>query len=448
MYDFGSEHRKVLLGHQLDNKKFESSIWPLVKKISIINECEAGRYDAVEKIIKYYKVKVAVEEFYGLMSLQTFKSFGLLSRNLSKAVNSDIDMHISDLSDLSEEEIGAIILDITKPNKYAPVQVMKEVRRAWQELQVVDRVDRLEGRVIICDGAMGTLLIDGGLDVGPASWWNKECGDKVQEIHEGYVEAGAQIISTNTLDANRKKLTRYQKQKYVEELNYLGVEIARRARAGGDVLIVGEVGPSGCDEELFSSNGDEGGIKDDLYHVFEEQAVTLCEAGVDSIWIEGMTYLREAVIAVEAARNNTNVPVVCSMQFAPRSEVRPGEFRTLLWGDSVSDVVRELKEAGAHMVGANCGRVVEQMPQLALEIREKTDLPLVFELSAGLPEFVKKEKGCGAEYGLGFEEFAEITLRVAEEGGNIIGGCCGTTPEHIAAVRRRLRGNGEDRGAH
>lgn len=319
---------------------------------------------------------------------------------------------------------------------YARAPLAKEAKVVWRKFEVSGK---WENGVMIADGAMGTELIKRGLEPStPAAWWNKERADEVQEVHEGYVTAGAQVTLTNTFDANRKKLEMYGKHKYVEELNRAGVEIARRACTARNVLVVGGMGPTGHELELFQSRSDGAKTKQQLYNAFKEQAVILQEAGVDGIWIEAMTYLAEAVIAVKAASENTQIPVICSMSFRAAPASRPDDFRTI-WGDSVSDVVRELKEAGASAVGSNCGEVVEDMPRLARQMRQKTDLLLVFEVNAGRPKPVRKGKKFEAVYSLKPVKFVEIISQIVVEGGKIVGGCCGTTPEYIAAIRNRLK---------
>lgn len=333
---------------------------------------------------------------------------------------------------------------IEKVRVLARTQVQKEVK-GDKRMKRFSRA--LEKKIMVCDGAMGTELQKTELykrvyeqelePAMPLEWWNIRHQDEVQLIHEAYVEVGAEIILTNTLGANRKKLERYDKCKYVDKLNKAGVKIARRACVGRDVFVCGNIGPTGCAEELFNSRGDGERTKEELYDVFKEQGVALWEAGVDAIWIEAMSYLDEAVLAVKAAREKVKVPVICSMSFRAAPASRPDDFRTF-WGDTVEHIVSELKEAGANALGSNCGEVVEEMPRLARRMRELTDLPLVFEVNAGLPKVVPEEN-FKAVYPLGPGPFGEIISQVVGEGGNIVGGCCGTTPEHIAAAWERVK---------
>jgi 5-methyltetrahydrofolate--homocysteine methyltransferase len=147
-----------------------------------------------------------------------------------------------------------------------------------------------------------------------------------------------------------------------------------------------------------------------------------------------MSNLAEAVIAVRSARENTDVPVICSMSFTLPPASRPDDFRTL-WGDAPSDIVNNLTQAGAEILGSNCGDLVEEMPELARKMREITDLPLIFEVNAGRPRVDEEYRSI---YSLDPQGLAEIVSQLVEAGANIVGGCCGTTPEHIAAIKSRL----------
>jgi 5-methyltetrahydrofolate--homocysteine methyltransferase len=297
----------------------------------------------------------------------------------------------------------------------------------------------LESGIVLCDGAMGTQLINTGLPSGtPTACCNKICPDRILSIHKKYISAGARAILTNTFDANRLKLERH-KEYDVKELNHIGVELARQASAGTDVMVFGDIGPSG-NEESFLYSLQEGEIiankaKQELYDVFKEQVIALTDAGVDAILIETMSYLQEAIIATKAATENTEIPVICTMVFRAPPDSRPSEFKTL-WGDTVEDVVQGLVQAGATGIGANCGEVVEAMPQLAQQMRNMTHLPLVFQVNAGRAKLDVQTNQ--TIHPLGPAGFGQIISEVAAEGANVVGGCCGTTPDHIEAARRCL----------
>jgi 5-methyltetrahydrofolate--homocysteine methyltransferase len=277
---------------------------------------------------------------------------------------------------------------------------------------------------------MGTELQRRGLGRGvtPDSW-NVTHPGQVAAVHEAYIQAGAQAILTNTFGANAMRLGK-NKRYSVQQLNHAAVEIARGC-AGQAVLVLGNVGPSGREDQLppYGTQPEQM-----FYDAFKEQIMALANAGVDAISIETMSSLAEATIAVRSARENTDLPIVCSMSFARPPASRPDDFRTP-WGDALTDIVDSLIHAGAEVLGSNCGDLVEEMPQLARKMREITDLPMVFEVNAGRPHVDDEYRSI---YPLGPQGLAQIASELVEAGANIVGGCCGTTPEHIAAIRDRL----------
>jgi 5-methyltetrahydrofolate--homocysteine methyltransferase len=290
--------------------------------------------------------------------------------------------------------------------------------------------EAINSGVIICDGAMGTELQRRGLGRGetPDSW-NVTNPDKVKDVHKAYINAGAKAIITNTFGANCMRLPK-DSEYSVQQLNQAAVKNAREV-AGDDVLVLGDIGPSGREDQLppYGTQPEQA-----FYDAFKEQATALAESGVDALIIETMSSLAEAVIAVRAAKENTPLPIVCSMSFARPPSSRPEDFRSP-WGDALSDIVTDLTEAGAEVLGSNCGDLVEEMPELAKKMRELTHLPLIFETNAGRPRVDEEYRSI---YSLDPEGLADIAHKLAEAGANIIGGCCGTTPDHIAAIRKRL----------
>lgn len=288
--------------------------------------------------------------------------------------------------------------------------------------------DALQSGVIICDGAMGTELQRLGLGKGvsPDSW-NITNPELIKSVHKAYIDAGAKAILTNTFGSNSMRI----KGEYtVWELNQAGVRIAREC-AGQDILVFGDIGPTGFEDQLPPY----GNLSEEkFYEVFKEQASSLAEAGADAIIIETMSSLAEAFIAVKAARDSTSLPIICSMSFSRPPSSRPDDFRTP-WGDSVLDFVSTITQAGANVLGSNCGDLVEEMPALSKKMREITQLPLIFEVNAGRP---KVDDNYRSIYSLSPQALADIAVQLADAGANIIGGCCGTTPEHIAAIKDRL----------
>lgn len=278
---------------------------------------------------------------------------------------------------------------------------------------------------LLGDGAMGTMLNARGVDF-------EQCFDAlnltnpalVGEIHRAYIEAGAQIIQTNTFGANRNKLAAHSLEDRLVEINRAGVELARRIALASfkEVLIAGDVGPLGVRLAPFGRVQPE-----QARQAFAEQIAALAEAGIDLIIIETFSDLYEAREAIAAARQVCSLPVVASMTFTR-------DDRTLL-GDSPVKVARSLVESGADVVGVNCSggpaqiwRILRQMRQEAPGARFSV-MP-----NAGWPEQV----GGRIMYPANPEYFGEYAQAFCEAGASLVGGCCGTTPAHIAAMRAAL----------
>jgi 5-methyltetrahydrofolate--homocysteine methyltransferase len=286
---------------------------------------------------------------------------------------------------------------------------------------------------------MGTQLMDADLPSGiPTSCYNVEYPGTIQAIHERYIEAGAQAILTNTFNANRLMLKGHEAYD-VRELNQTAVQLARRAAAGTDVMVIGDIGPSGDQQQLHDAVYDSKRIADEvkqhLYGVFKEQVVALADARVDAILIETMSYLQEAILAVRAVAENTEIPVMCTMVFRIPPRSRPDDFRSI-WGDSLPEICDCLEEAGVKAIGANCGGVVESMPGLARQMRDLTSLPLIFQMNTVSDE--PDEQMNQPKRPLTPVEFGQLVSEVVAEGANMVGGCCGTTPDHISEARNVL----------
>ncbi len=293
-------------------------------------------------------------------------------------------------------------------------------------------LDRLEREVLIADGAMGTMLHAAGLgaEVCPESL-NLTRPDEVVKVHAAYVRAGCDIVLTHSFGANRFKLKLAGEAGSVRGLNLAAVANARSGAADGcgdgqGVFVAGNIGPSG---QLLEPLGPVavGEIED----AFREQAEALAEGGVDLIVVETFTAIEEAAAAVRAARA-TGLPVSVSFSFSPGAH----GYRTAM-GVDPAGAARAMKEEGAVIVGANCGEVSPgQMVEVLREIREAdTGLPLIGEANAGAPRVV----GGNTVYDAEPDAWAPEALDLRDEGARIIGGCCGTTPGHIAALGR-LRG--------
>jgi 5-methyltetrahydrofolate--homocysteine methyltransferase len=282
----------------------------------------------------------------------------------------------------------------------------------------------LEQRTLIFDGAMGTELIAAGYRSQECpEEWNLSHADVVAGIHRAYLEAGADIIETNTFGGSRSKLSAYDAGDRVAELNSAAARIAVSVRneAGSGKLVAGDIGPSG---RLLPPMGE--ASPGELQEVFAEQAEALVAGGVDLIGMTTFFDLGEATAAVKGVRATTGaLPVIASMAFK-RS---PHGYRTMM-GVTPAQAAEALLEAGATVVGANCEMTGEEMADLVTEFRAATDAPLIFQPNAGRPRL----EGGRTVYGESPEHFAEVVSQLVARGAAVIGGCCGTTPRHISAL--------------
>ncbi len=273
---------------------------------------------------------------------------------------------------------------------------------------------------VLLDGAWGSQLQQRGLPPGHApESWNLSHPSDVQSIGEAYVRAGAQIILTNTFGASRIMLERHHLADRTTEINRIGAELSRQA-AGNRALVFGSVGPTG--KLLMMGEG----TADELSATFEEQARALKEGGVDGLVIETMSDLEEAVLATKAAAA-TGLPVVACMVY----DSGPDHAHTMM-GITPEQAAEALEKAGAWAVGANCGRGPADFYPVCNTFRAATSLPLWMKPNAGMPEM---EDG-KAVYRMTAQEFAAAARRLWEEAGaTFIGGCCGTDPAFIEALR-------------
>jgi 5-methyltetrahydrofolate--homocysteine methyltransferase len=276
--------------------------------------------------------------------------------------------------------------------------------------------------VVVTDGAWATQLHRLGLPVGaPPERWNLEHPDRVQQVARSYVEAGSLIILTNTFGGNRLSLARHGLADQIRQVNQIGVEISLRA-AGQQALVFASVGPTG----KMLLTGDT--TPEELQTVFEEQCQLLAEAGADGIVIETMSDLEEATIAVRAAKG-TGLPVVACMVFASGRD----KDRTLM-GNTPEQAAEALTQAGADGVGANCGQGIETFVPICRRLRSATDRPIWIKPNAGLPELVDGQP----QYRQTPEQFASSVPALVEAGAAFLGGCCGTSPDFIRAIRMQL----------
>jgi 5-methyltetrahydrofolate--homocysteine methyltransferase len=286
-----------------------------------------------------------------------------------------------------------------------------------------------EGDILISDGAMGTYLLAKGLKPGECmEAWCVSHPEVVKGIHEAYIVAGADIIETNSFGGTCYKLKPYGLADKVRELNLAAVALAKSvSRRTGKVYVAASVGPTGQIVE------DEGGDVTplDLYEAFKEQVVALEEGGADALCIETMVSLTEALQAIKAAKDNTELPVICTFTFEPGAR----GFRTIM-GATPGRAAREGVAAGADIVGANCGNGIVNMIEVTRQIRAaQPNTPILIQANAGTP-VLEGDKTVFPETP---EFMASKVPDLIKAGAQIIGGCCGTTPEHIAAVARAAK---------
>jgi 5-methyltetrahydrofolate--homocysteine methyltransferase len=279
------------------------------------------------------------------------------------------------------------------------------------------------GDVLLADGATGTWLLEHGLEPGASpEALGLERPDLLEELARLYREAGADILTSNTFGGSPLRLAPYGLEERTEEVNRVAVEAARRA-AGDRAYLAGSVGPSG---RLLEPFGDLPLAR--LEASFHRQARALIAARVDLVVVETMTDLDEAVAAVAAVRaGSPRLPVVATMTFDPT----PKGFFTV-HGVGVERAAAALRAAGADVVGANCGRGIDDMVALGRAFRAATPLPLAIQANAGLPLL----RDGRAVYPDGPEAMAARASELLDLGVQVLGGCCGTTPEHIRALRR------------
>lgn len=284
-----------------------------------------------------------------------------------------------------------------------------------------------EGKVLISDGAWGTFLHQKGLKVQecPESW-NIERPDDVLEIAKSYVDAGADIILTNSFGGSPFKLEGYGLKQKTYELNKAAGEISKKA-AGDNALVLGSLGPTG--KMVMMGEIPEAELLEGL----TEQVKGLVEGGVDGIVIETMSDLEEARVAIKASKAVCDLDVACTFTF---SKTQTGEYRTMM-GTGVSEFLEMAQEAGADIIGANCGNGTAGMIDIVREIREiNPDIPVLVHANAGLPVYKDGE----TVFPESASEMAVQMKDLVAAGANIVGGCCGTTPEHIRLISQLLAG--------
>lgn len=279
-------------------------------------------------------------------------------------------------------------------------------------------------KILVSDGAWGTMLQAKGLKVGECpELWNITHRDSVLSIAKSYIEAGSDIIGTNSFGGNKFRLDHYGLTEKQFELNKAAAEISREA--AGEKIVIGSIGPSG----KMILMGDV--TEEELYETYKIQAVALKEGGADAACIETFSAIDEALIAVKAVKENSDLEIITTFTFEKTVD---NEFKTMM-GISVYQFVNELTEASVDIIGTNCGNGFLTMIDIAKEIRRiNSEIPIIVQANAGLP-VIKEGK---LTYPEDPEYVVSMVPQFVETGVNIIGGCCGTTPEHIKAIKRAI----------
>lgn len=281
-----------------------------------------------------------------------------------------------------------------------------------------------QDKILVADGAIGTMLMPHlKLGESPESI-NLTHPEILEEIASLYLDAGADIIQTNTFGASPLKLSLYSLEDKTEEINRNAV-LAVRKVVGNRAYILASCGPSG---RLLKPYGDTD--PEVVYNSFERQIRALISVEVDIICIETMTDLKEATLAIKAAKTvSPTTPVIATMTF----DFTPKGFYTIM-GVNIEEAVSGLEMAGADIIGSNCGNGIENMIKIAREFKKYSNLPLIIQPNTGPP----KLEGNTPVYQETPEFIAEKAKELVAIGVSIIGGCCGTTPEHIRAIRKMV----------
>lgn len=291
-------------------------------------------------------------------------------------------------------------------------------------LTIMDRLSR--GDFLISDGATGTYLQQHGLEPGGCpEAFNSTHPEVVKGMAKAYFDAGSDLVLTNSFGGSRFMQKKYGFGDRVSEFDRLAAEHAH-SQAPAGCYVLGSVGPTG---EFLEPLGEVS--EAEMYDAFVEQITALEEGGADGIVIETMTAVEESALAIKAAREHTSLTVVATMTF----DKGPRGFFTMM-GVTPERAVKELREAGADIVGANCGNGIDVMVELARELRSATDGYLLIHSNAGIPAIKGGEIVYPETPAYMAERFETL---VHDVGVNIVGGCCGTAPDHIRTLTDTLR---------
>jgi 5-methyltetrahydrofolate--homocysteine methyltransferase len=287
--------------------------------------------------------------------------------------------------------------------------------------------DAIKERPLLGDGAMGTQLMIAGLEQGNCGEaWNLTLPERVLAIQRRYVEAGSDCLITNTFGGSRIMLNRHSEADHVVEVNRAGVEIARRAFGDKEGYVLGDIGPFGGLLEPFGDF-----TEAQVRSAFEEQAAALVDAGADAIIIETQTSLEELLIGIQASKAAGAQCIIGSMAYDVTLD--GSTFRTMM-GIEPERAAEFMEEHGAHIVALNCGTGMEmERARDAVErYRNVTSLPVMVQPNAGKPQLINMK----VVYDETPEQMVKGLIPLLRAGANIVGSCCGSTPEHIRAFRK------------
>lgn len=265
-------------------------------------------------------------------------------------------------------------------------------------------------RPIILDGATGSNLMKAGMPRGVCTeQWICENPKPLQELQRAYEKAGSQVVYAPTFSANRISLKNYGLENQVAELNKALIEISRTA-VGSQVLVAGDLTTAGKQEIPY----------EELLEAYREQIVVQTQEGVDLLVAETMLGVTECMAVLDAAASVCNLPVICTLTVESDG--------SLFFGGNIYEAVETLEEMGADAVGINCSTGPDQLLSVVENMRKRVSIPLIVKPNAGMP--IINEQGQPV-YSMGAQEFADCMKRLVQAGADIIGGCCGTTPEYI-----------------
>ena len=281
------------------------------------------------------------------------------------------------------------------------------------------------GEVLVSDGAWGTFLHMKGLKSGecPEAWCLNRAAD-VADVAKSYADAGADMVETNSFGGSCFKLEHYGLADKAAAINEAAAK-ASRTGAGAGRWVIASIGPTGkmlVTEEVTEK---------EMYDAFKTQAVALEKGGADAVCIETMSDIDEAALAVKATKENTKLEVICTFSF---EKTVKGDYRTMM-GVTPADAARAMIGAGADVIGTNCGNGIERMIDIVKEMRTVSkDIPILVHANAGLPHNVNGKD----VFPESPDDMAKQVPDLIKAGANIFGGCCGTTPAHIAAIKAAI----------